>query len=401
MRYTKEILRLQNDPDYQISKEILQSILVQEVPEEKILEKLYDKNRARIIMDDLKLFYELNPSLKRVTRKHIFNSPTEISRKRSEVEQNEYFLSIQSNLLFDHVPEVNLLREIYGEYAEDIQLVFQLYLESGLRRKCGLTAACHLNRVGAVIFALRLDEYHFHKYITIAAMHDVIEDLFFQVKDNNGGLYNLERYDEFVERFIPHELVGSVKLLTNHFHLIIYHCVERLKAQDKSITKENLLIELEKLSHIKCGEIKKYNEEIYCMLKGEELNEDIVDVAKWLCYKNLYIVEMARLSHEQKNYRPFEIKAVDLSDNGHGRDALPMSSRIKNLIKQEIWAREGFALKSTWLPLNNRVMEIQEDALVHAENMIIKDLLEPQSCQDFLVSALLKIKELQTIFYLD
>ncbi len=76
-----------------------------------------------------------------------------------------------------------------------------------------------------------------------------------------------------------------------------------------------------------------------------------------------------------------------------------MFSRIKNIIKIGIWAREGYGLKSTWLPLNNRVMEIQEDTLVHAEHFVIRDLLEPQSTQDFLMSALLKIKELESIFY--
>ncbi|MCX6170199.1 MAG: hypothetical protein NTX65_12710 [Ignavibacteriales bacterium] len=400
MRYTKEILRLQNDPDYPVATEILQSILLQQIPDREILAKLYGGHKAQVISDDLKLFYELNPYLKKVLRKHISSSSTEISRMREVIETNEYLLSIQSMILFNKLPDVSLLAKIYGQYSDIIQKVFKLYLELGIKRKCGITSACHLNRVGAVVFALKLDESNYRNYVTIAAMHDVIEDLFFLARDKNDDLFSLERYDEFVELFIPLELTESIKLLTNHFDLIIYHVVGQLQKQDKSIIKENLLIELEKLSNIKCSEINKCSSQIYHLLKAEELCKDIIETAKWLCYKNLYIVEMARLSHEKNNYRPFEIKAVDLSDNGHGRDALPMYSRIKNLIKQSIWAREGFALKSTWLPLNNRVMEIQEDALVHAEHMIIRDLLEPQSAQDFLVSSLLKIKELQTIFYL-
>ena len=47
-----------------------------------------------------------------------------------------------------------------------------------------------------------------------------------------------------------------------------------------------------------------------------------------------------------------------------------MSSRVKNLIKHQIYANYGTRLQSTWHGLNNRVAELQEDALVHAEHIV-------------------------------
>jgi hypothetical protein len=110
---------------------------------------------------------------------------------------------------------------------------------------------------------------------------------------------------------------------------------------------------------------------------------------------------MAVYTHSRGDYRTFEIKAIDLSDNGHGRDALAMSSRIKNLIKHQIYANYGVRLKSTWHGINNRVAELQEDALVHAEHLIISDLLQKQSYMDFAVSTMLKLLTLKSIFFTD
>ena len=78
-----------------------------------------------------------------------------------------------------------------------------------------------------------------------------------------------------------------------------------------------------------------------------------------------------------------------------------MEGRIRNIIKLGIWASQGYNLQSDWLPLNDFVMEVYEEALVHAEHLVIKDLFEPQSQQDFLVSALIKFEKLSPIFYSD
>ncbi|MFH1198538.1 MAG: hypothetical protein V1720_22750 [bacterium] len=399
MRYTAEIQRMQTDPHYAAAQELFKNIVYREVPDYLLIKTLYGPSRAGVILADIEYFYESAPLNYKKPRKHLPDSPEEISYKRSKTEKNKTFQSIQSSLLHNQLPDINILQAYYGEYAMSVHDVFKKYLELGLKRKCGISATCHFNRVGAVVNALQLDDGESHQYQTIGALHDAIEDLLFLVTDDKGRPYNFDTYDDFINRYIPFELAEAVKLLTNHFDLILFYAAKQIRRNDRALTKANLLSELRFLKQIKCDGLKKYIEDTSELLSKEEPGVDLLESAKWLCYKKLYITEMARLTHNKSNYRPFEIKAVDLSDNGHGKDALPMSSRIKNIIKQCIWAREGYALKSTWKPLNDRIMEIQEDALVHAEHIIIKDLLEQQSSQDFIVAALLKFKELELVFY--
>lgn len=399
MRNNSEIGSMQKSSNYYEAKELLNLILHQELPKLTLLNTLYGKSKSQIVYRQIMEFYESNSFDKYDTRKHIKNASQEISIKRSIVEQDLNFQNIQLNLLNNCLPDTKDLENFYGEYAQIIKSIFTLYNSLGLKRKCGIPATSHLNRVGAVIKALRMDDNESHKYQAIGVLHDTIEDLMFLVPDEKGKPYNFDAYEEFVKRFIPEELAESVKLLTNHFDLILDYCYRQLRKNNTYPSKENLLLELKHINYLKSVEIKEYANEIFELLEGEDLSEDIMQTSEWLCYKNLYIKDMAKLSDTKNNYRPFEIKAVDLSDNGHGKDSLAVTSKIKNIIKHNIWANEGYALKSTWQPLNNRVMEIQEDALVFAENLIIKDLLEFQSPQDFVASALLKIKDLALVLY--
>ena len=138
---------------------------------------------------------------------------------------------------------------------------------------------------------------------------------------------------------------------------------------------------------------------MHYILEGASLDDDVYAQAKWICYSELYIREMAIYTHSRGDYRTFEIKAIDLSDNGHGREALALDSRIKNLLKQQIYATYASQLKSTWHGINNRVAELQDDALVHAEHLIILDFLQQQSYLDFAMSTLLKIISLRPILF--
>jgi hypothetical protein len=99
------------------------------------------------------------------------------------------------------------------------------------------------------------------------------------------------------------------------------------------------------------------------------------------------------------DYRLFEIKGIDLSDNAHGKGSLSIDARIRNINKNILWAVIGERFNSTWKPFNDHLAEIREDALQSAQYIILNDLLQPHSSLDFMMSALLKIEKLKEVFY--
>ncbi|MGA9115272.1 MAG: hypothetical protein WB626_00690, partial [Bacteroidota bacterium] len=257
----------------------------------------------------------------------------------------------------------------------------------------------HLNRVGAVVGAFRMEEGGGRKYSAIGALHDAVEDLLSVACDEEGRLYGLERYGDFIEEFLPAELHAPVLLLTNHYDLILQDIRSRLRRENRSLTGEELVSSLAAGLPGASPALNGYMSRMADLLAGEPLGPDPYEGAKWLCYRRLYVRDMARDALAARDFRTYEIKAVDLSDNANGRDALAMWGRIKNIVKMDIWAREGYALGSSWHPLNSRIMELEEDALVHAEHLVLRDFLESVSCQDFVMSGLLKIGRLSTVFY--
>jgi hypothetical protein len=232
-------------------------------------------------------------------------------------------------------------------------------------------------------------------------MHDALEDLLELARDEHDHVYRLHNYQLFLDRYVSPELHSHLKLVTNFYDLILTEVNDHLKNEGKYINKENLMWALEDMYLHEPVEIHPYLEKVHYVLEDATLDGDVFGHAKWKCYSELYISEMAVYTHARGDYRTFEIKAIDLSDNGHGRDALAMSSRVKNIIKHQIYANYGRRLQSTWHGINNRVSELQEDALVHAEHIIISDLLQQQSYMDFAVSTLLKLLSLKSVFFLD
>jgi hypothetical protein len=237
-------------------------------------------------------------------------------------------------------------------------------------------------------------------YSAIAATHDTIEDLLLIASDPHGHHFGLERYPEFLEYIAPQEIHGSLILLTNHYDLILASIERQLRFSDQLMTRQSLMTELETLAGVGLPSIAPYATRMYNLLRERDIGQNTYETSKWLCYRELYIRLMAEQAREADDFRTFEIKGLDLSDNAHGRDALALTGREKNIIKMDIWARAGYSLHSAWAPLNDHIMEVEEDALVHAEHLIVKDFLEPVSSQDFVSSALLKIKELEFVFYL-
>ena len=401
MRFNSNISRLTDDGRYSAAQETLWTILHARTPDLEQLRTLYGRDLAPAISTLIDHFLESHPEMFGTVRDHNPSASTAISDARTRVEASDDYTKVQSSLLFGLVPDRTDIDYFYGKFGGCVWDILSLFMAHRLKRKCGISSTAHLNRVGAVVREMRMEPEGESLYATVGAMHDALEDLLEVTTDERGHVYGVARYHEFLDRYFPLSLHEHLKLITNFYDLLLKDIQRMLQREDRYLSKSNLMETLETLYSSSNIELHPYLEKMHYVLEGADLGSEVHAAAKWLCYKELYISEMAIYTHGAGDYRTFEIKAIDLSDNGHGRDALALSSRIKNLIKQQVYATYGHRLESTWHALNDRVEELQEDALVHAEHIIIRDLLERQSIQDFVISALLKIRSLQPVFFSD
>jgi hypothetical protein len=400
MWLNNELNRISKEPNYKMAYEIFSSIISKTCPDINLLKKFYGEKRADIIFENIKQYFAEEKKKKFSVRNHNFTSPQEIVNARIEIENNLYFQRIQSALLKNELPLRSDLEFFYGEFTEFTYNIIKIYKKLNLKRKCELNAATHLNRVGSVVYQLKMNDNGTHKYSAIAMMHDAVEDLLDYKELSRGGKIHINYYNSFLDEVIPKELQKSVRKLTNHYNFFINFINEKLKTDDKSISLKNVLLILEKMQKVKLGDLNEYIEKMYNLLSNVKLEGDLIESAKWECYKSLYVNGIAEASIAMNDYRLYEIKGVDLSDNAHGKGALSSDAKIRNIRKNMIWGRIGYRLHSSWKPLNDKIEEIMEDALQSAESLILSDLLQKQSSQDFVMSALFKIKKLEKVFYI-
>jgi hypothetical protein len=392
--------RLKCEKNFSKVKDILKCFLEDICPPVDLLAKIYGKEKSEILKENIAKFLSTNISQKQIPREHIKNAPNEIFNARSEVEKSDKYQRIHSLLLQNKLPLISDLAFFYGEYSKYVHKIFKIYLDSKLRRKCELSATTHLNRVGSIVFQMGMNADEHFKYSSIAVMHDSIEDLLDVAKFKNGDAIGIIRYDDFIHKYIPEDLKKGIQALTNHYDLIIRRVVSDIQGEDKALSISNVKKYLERLYNKVDSNLKKYVTETLGITDNDDIEEDdLVASLKWVCYKNLYIYNIANISKLSRNLRIFEIKGIDLLDNSHGKDVLSIDSKIKNIIKNTLWGIEGFRIHSDWTPLNNHIIEVFEDALYAAETIILKDLLEPQSNMDFIISALIKFRKLEMIFY--
>ena len=393
---------LEKSDNFYLASEILECLKNRTAPAIALLERMYGKSKAEAIYSQVNNYFKKNvlPANKK-PRKHDLNPPLEIFNARKELEEDKNYLNIQTSLLNNEVPDIKYLTLLYGQYSEFIRDIYANFRNYGLKRKCELSAAAHLNRVGGVSVKLNFNLPGCYEYGAIAAIHDTVEDLFPVISDEKKEKYDFSRYREFLNKFIPENLQPPIKTLTNHYNLLVSKIKSQLKENDKAVNKKNIIDELEILLAMEYDELDDYIREMYDVLFDEDLDKqkDIFEYIKWKCYNELYLKGITKSSIESGDFRIFEIKGVDLSDNSHGKDALPLDGRIRNINKNVNWANYGYGLHSTWTPLNNHIRECMEDSYISAEILIIKDLLQPQSSLDFVMSALIIYSNLENVFY--
>jgi hypothetical protein len=360
---------------------------------------LFGKGAAAAIAGIIGDFIVLHSGQLGKPRKHLTESPEEIMQHFHKVNEDAAFQSVQSELLQERPPEIRSLRKLYGTYSEAVLSSFRSAMEFRLTRKSGLSSTCHYNAVGAVTGALGLDANGDNQFASIAALHDSIEDLLPMVTLRSKDRAEPWHYEVFLHEFIPVDLQPHVALLTNHYDLILSFINRRARENGLLLSKKLIATPLESIFELSPLPIRTCCEKMAGLLQRTDLEEDFFKEFKWLCYKRLYMPDLSAHAKSENNFRTFQIKAIDLFDNALGRDALVLAARIRNIMKMTIWASEGYKIQSTWAPLNDHVMELQEKALVDAENLIINDLLSVRERIDFAASALVKVRQLKDVLY--
>jgi hypothetical protein len=394
-----DIELLKSQKNFKTALLILQDILNGSCPDLPLLEKLYGGKKAKIIQAIIKE-YLISADLKnRIVRATNDDAPMEIALARREVENDVNYQKIHASILLNKVPDVKALEIFYGEYALYVRRILELYAQMNLKRKCEISASSHLNRVGACVFQLKMNDTGKYNYSSTAVMHDSIEDLLRLTTSADGKGIDAEKYNKFIEEYIPKDLQNGVKILTNHYNLIISFITGKLKEEDKAFSRKNILTELHSIEKQKPAELIKYVSKMIELISKIEVDENELDTIKWECYKNLYLEGIAHSTILKDDHRIYEIKGVDLSDNSHGKGSLSIDARIRNINKNLMWGIKGYAMQSSWKPFNDHIEEVVQDALFSAEFIILNDLLKPDSSMDFMMSTLLKIEKLENVFF--
>ena len=394
-----DIELLKTQKSFKTAFSVLQDILNGRCPDLVLLDKLYSAKKSKIIQSIIKEYLTKSNFKNRIVRTNNEDAPMEITLARREIEKDSNYQKIHSSILLNKVPACKLLEIFYGEYSTYVHKIIGLYVQLNLKRKCEIGAASHLNRVGACVFQLKMNDTGKYNYSSTAVMHDSIEDLLRLTTSPNGKGIDADKYNIFIDEYIPKDLQYAVKILTNHYNLIISFITGKLFDEDKAFTKKNILNELQTIEKQKPVALIKYVEKMIELISKIHVDENDLEAIKWECYKNLYLEGIAHSTQLKDDHRIYEIKGVDLSDNSHGKGSLSIDARIRNINKNLMWGIKGYAMQSSWKPFNDHIEEIVQDALFSAEFIILNDLLKPDSSMDFLMSTLLKIEKLENVFF--
>jgi hypothetical protein len=394
-----DIELLKTQKNYKTAFSILQDVLSGRCPDMVLLDRLYGSKKSRIIQSIIKEYLTKGKLKNRIVRTTNEDAPMEIALARREVENDVNYQKIHSSILLNKVPDIKSLETFYGEYSPYVRKILEMYAQLNLKRKCEISASSHLNRVGACVFQLKMNDTGKYDYSSTAIMHDSIEDLLMLSTAPNGKGIDVNRYNLFIKEYIPRDLQSSIQILTNHYNLIISFITGKLLDEDKAFTRKNILAELHTIERQKPAELIKYIKEMIELISKIEVDENELDTIKWECYKNLYLEGIAHSTILKDDHRIYEIKGVDLSDNSHGKGSLSIEARIRNINKNLMWGIKGYSMQSSWKPFNDHIEEIVQDALYSAEFIILNDLLKPDSSMDFMMSTLLKIEKLENVFF--
>jgi hypothetical protein len=236
-----DIELLKTQKNYKTAFSILQDVLSGRCPDMVLLERLYGSKKSRIIQSIIKEYLTKGNFKNRIVRTTNEDAPMEIALARREVENDVNYQKIHSSILLNKVPDIKSLEIFYGEYSSYVRKILEMYAQLNLKRKCEISASSHLNRVGACVFQLKMNDTGKYDYSSTAIMHDSIEDLLRLSTAPNGKGIDVDKYNSLIEKYIPEDLQSAIKILTNHYNLIISFITGKLLDEDKAFTRKNIL----------------------------------------------------------------------------------------------------------------------------------------------------------------
>jgi len=399
------------DPNYELGFEVLSLILKKEEIPNNLLYSFMDKD----LVNEFKAHqYELynNPNFIGGTpRVHNPYAPTEIAENRRSVQRNPVYKTLHLELLHGRLPALPFFEYFFGNDAEQIRTIYALFQQyhKYTDRDGDIPALAHVNRVGCTGWESMGETLAKRIAATIGGSHDFGEDILPIHRDRNGKLFGLERYDEFFDLYVPKSVREPTEALTNYRSMFIKQASFELRHRNVASTFDNIRLYLKK-EYSKMSNknsLKNRLEKLLINLESPEIvarydPDDVVDSLKKIIYP-YYSQDIVRLCVEKNDFKPGDIKCIDLSDNGHGKSDSEFKSRRKNIIKRTDFVYladlENNALpKKNWL-FDKKLRELEEDALTDAHNLLIEKLITPESHQDYDVSAFNSIIKLQSALY--
>ena len=172
---SRETNPLAANPRYKSAAGLLDSILKKEIPGKDITDDIYGK-LSPMIVTHLEKYYSEYPHDRKEPRAHIYHEAV-IEAARLKLEKNIEFAKLHSTILLNRPPEISELEPFYGKYSKTVKRFIEMYQTYSMKRKCGIPSAAHPNRVAGIIHTLNFDKDNPHKFSSVAAIKDGIEDL--------------------------------------------------------------------------------------------------------------------------------------------------------------------------------------------------------------------------------
>lgn len=429
MRYTKEMQEMQKSREYPVAYKILNSMLKKEEPDIDALSYIHSDDIAKDIAGDIKTFCSDPHFRPGKLREHNPDAPTIFTQMRDYVNRDEDFKAMDGYFKsqVDRTESIDsLVKEIdsvigkniknkFGPYSEYVTKITASAIHHQLARKCGISAICHwTGDAGLVYYAEQTGNIPKHKNpyfrITVAYMHDFIEDLSTRILHPDGHPYGLYRTDELARDYLPPEenIIKNVFLLTNIYSQLLKHAFYQIVDKEgKVFTEDGLKGFLEKHLSQDSGStpsMRKIHSNILDLMEGRISSglkgRMLLESLKWETYE-FYVRRICLKSQSRGDDTAVIVKFGDQNYNIMGKDDLSYDDQEKLFLKSWMWSSEVYKTAINLPHIDNFVMELLEDALCHSEYHILKGLMNTQAPRLFYESAFKKIKRLSPIFYTD
>jgi len=364
---------------YYAAKELLSSLLQGTHPDKEVLSKIYGGQLVDLMYKNFYNYVNSDLFFKGDIRLHEPNPPKEISECRERILLDSYSAGIESDLhsAKSPIPSIERLEPAFGRFSSYVHENYKLLKEPSLKRKGTVYYVVHPNSVAFTVKELftpktpnsSVDMDNILISTTAGALHDSPEEL----------VTDLSNYDRFMSTMIPRELQEPVRVLTNHYDMILESAKEYFFQRQASPNKKMLIKYLSRsgaqyksLSYYtdRLAQFINETDSLYNNSKGGLLKD-----LKKPVYDNLYIIDFWDMSQKLNNYSHNEIKIIDLSDNSEAINHLNYESRGDSATKRQIFCDTGFSKDNLPPHVKIHLRELQDDALTDAETIVLQEIM--------------------------